>query len=152
MPYIDFFKRQAKNLYKDFKTKTPVFSEAINDYLYEYSPTFFEMDEIAIAWDIDEENFTLMNAQHVIAQMVGFYKWENLIHASDAELELAKLLFDNQDRVFLEEWDIYLTIAQREAKTLFSPEDKLEIFKLVAMKWDPAENRWPDYRLKRVAA
>lgn len=148
MDHISFFKLQAKNLFKDFKTKTTVFDGVIKDYLNEYSPKFFDIDEIVCAWDIDEDNFSLMKAQHIIAQMVGFEKWADLLNASEAELELAKLLFDNQDRVYLEDWDIYISIAERDNNTIFDAENRLEIFKHVALKWDPANNPFPDYRIR----
>jgi hypothetical protein len=40
-----------------------------------------------------------MKAQHIIANMVGFRRWAELVNVSEPELELAKSLFDNQDRV-----------------------------------------------------
>ena len=46
MDTIDYFKLQAKNLHRDFKTKTPVFDKTINDFLYEYTPKYFQIDEL----------------------------------------------------------------------------------------------------------
>lgn len=149
MNHISFFKLQAKNLLKDFKTKNPVFDEVINDYLNEYSPKFFDIDEIILAWDIDENDFSLMKAQHVIAQMVGFRKWADLLKAASAEQELAKLLFDNQDKIYLEDWDIYISTAENDSNTVFDAGDRLEIFKQIVIKWDSANNPFPDYRIKK---
>ncbi len=67
MTYIEYFKLQAKNLFKDYKTKAPYFDNAIDDYLYEYNPKFFDIEEIIMAYDLDQENFSLMSAQHIIA-------------------------------------------------------------------------------------
>jgi len=41
---IAYFKLQAKNLFRDYKTKKPVFDKAINDYLYEYSSKYFDVE------------------------------------------------------------------------------------------------------------
>ena len=43
-----------------------------------------------------EENFTLMKAQHLVANLAGFDKWAELLHASDDALELGKLLLDKR--------------------------------------------------------
>ena len=104
MNTIDYFKFQAKNLHRDFKTKNRVFGNVINDFLYEYSPKYFDIDQIVLDYNLNEEKFSLMNAQHVIADLTGFDKWTNLINASEDELELAKLLFDNQNII-----DLYST-------------------------------------------
>ena len=99
MTTIDFFKQQSKKLLKDYDTR--VFNEKLG--FYEYSPQYFpEIDYIVIHFDIEEDgSFTLMNAQHVIARLSGFYKWNELIKASEPILELGKLLLINlQKSVF----------------------------------------------------
>ena len=40
-----------------------------------------------------------MNAQHVIAKIAGFEKWTALIKASEPDLKIAKLLYENQHKV-----------------------------------------------------
>lgn len=72
-----------------------------------------------------------MKAQHIIANMVGFSKWAELVKAPEPELELAKLLFDNQDSVSLDDWKMYIISMERDNKTMLHPETKLEIFKQV---------------------
>lgn len=134
MNTIAYFKLQAKNLHKDFKTQKLSFDNEINDYLYKYEPKYFDIDGILCYTDIDEDNFTLMNAQHFIAQMVGFTKWTELINASDAELELAKLLFDNQDLVTIEDWEIYLAGAEEMNQRKFDAELKVEVFKQAVLE------------------
>lgn len=149
MKPLDYFKLQAKNLFKDYKTKKPVFDEIIKKYLYEYTPKYFDVDGIVCDWDLDEDNFTLMKAQHVIAQMVGFDKWAELINASEVELELAKLLFDNQDKVYLEDWLMYLDSVEDQIG-LLDDESKLDLFKEVHLKQESEfHNPWPDYRLHK---
>ena len=121
MTPIEFFKLQAKNLFKDYKTKTKSSPEDF----YEYSPKYFDMDSIVCDFDIDEDNFSLMNAQHIIACMVGFEKWTDLLKASKAELALAKLLFDN--RIHIEDWNIYIAIVERDTKIDFDDESRLNL-------------------------
>ena len=129
MTHTDFFKLQAKNLLKDYQTKKKSPEASIGD--YEYTPKYFDIEGIILFFDIDEEDFSLMKAQHIIANMVGFSKWANLVKASGPELELAKLLFDNQGKVSLEDWKMYIIGAERDNKTGFDAETRLEIFQLV---------------------
>lgn len=127
MEKILYFKMQAKNLIRDFKTQK-IDSEGI----CVYSPEFFhDIDDLILSFDIDEEHFTLMNAQHLIAYLAGFEKWSDLLHASDAALELGELLLNNRERYdqpLRESWDMYLD--QLDLSDI-ADESKLEIFKLV---------------------
>jgi hypothetical protein len=150
MTHIEYFKLQAKNLFKDYKTKKPHFDVAIDDFLYEYNPKYFDIDGIIVAYDLDEDNFSLMNAQHIISLMAGFEKWTDLLKASETELLLAKLLFDNQDKISIDEWEMYIARVERDNSDLdYGSESKLEIFKHVVLDGD-FEKNCVDYRLKRV--
>lgn len=148
MNTITFFKLQAKNLFKDFKTKSPVFDEVINDYLYEYTPQYFDIDRIILEYDVNEDKFTLMKAQHIISNMAGFSKWADLLNCSPSELELAKLLFDNQHKIHIEEWFMYVDRTELENSTTFDAESRLEIFKEVFVNVDGHYNSFGDYRLR----
>lgn len=130
MTHLEYFKLQAKNLFKDFKAKTS---------------KYFDVDEILLAYDWDEQNFSLMKAQHTIARMVGFRKWTDLSKASESELELAKLLLDNREKVLVEDWEMYVTNVERSTKASLDPESKLELFQryLNGGKGNP----FPDYSL-----
>lgn len=99
--------------------------------LNDYSPQYFDIVGVILYFDIDEDDFSLMKAQHIIANMVGFSKWAELVKAPEPELELAKLLFDNQDSVSLDDWKMYIISMERDNKTMLHPETKLEIFKQV---------------------
>jgi len=125
MENLDFFKQQAKNFLKDYKTR--VFNE--NEGFYEYNPRFFnDIDDIIYDFDVDEEKpFTLMNAQHLIARLAGFYKWNELIKASEAMLEIGKYLLLNRESGILDEWKYY----EKNNLSGFDDESKLEIFKKV---------------------
>ena len=129
MTHTEFFKLQAKNLFKDYQTRKKSPEAAIGD--YEYDPKYFDIEGVILYFDIDEEDFSLMKAQHIIANMVGFYKWAELVKAAEPELELAKLLFDNQDTVSLDDWQMYIIGTERDQNITFDPETRLEIFKLV---------------------
>ena len=111
MDTIDYFKQQAKNFLKDFKTKFYNKDEEI----YDYSPRYFaDIYDIVINFDIDEEteNFSLMKAQHVIARLAGFDKWNDMIKASPSRLELGKLLLTNR-------------ISYQEESGLFTSDESL---------------------------
>ena len=70
-----------------------------------------------------------MKAQHLIACLAGFSKWSDILHASEARLELGKLLLENRDGCLLENWEMY------EEKNLRGWDDKskLDIFKIVML-------------------
>lgn len=132
MKHVEYFKLQAKKLYKDFCTKR--FNE--DEGFYEYFPRYFnDIDEIVVSFDIDEDNFSLMKAQHIIAYLAGFRKWSDILHASEARLELGVLLIEHRNGCLLENWEMY------EDKNLkgWDDESKLDIFKIV-MLGEPAIN------------
>lgn len=145
MKPIDFFKLQAKNLFSDFKTKKLLPDDA--DALYEYTPKYFDIAWVVIDFDVDENSFTLMNAQHIIALLVGFYKWNDLVKASETELELAKQLFDNMHKISADEWQMYLNWNERDNNMNFDSEMRLEIFKQVFAEVDGHHSDRHDYRL-----
>lgn len=148
MKPIEFFKLQAKNLFKDFKTQTTQFdTESGNDF-YEYSPKYFDiLGLILVGHDIDENNFTLMNAQHLVAQLVGFTKWTEMVKATDAEIQLAKLLFDNMHKISAEEWAWYVRGVEEDNNIVLDPEDKLGIFVQVFANVEGHQSDFTDYRL-----
>ena len=95
MANVDFFKQQAKNLLKDYNSR--VFNDEVG--FYEYSPRFFrDIDFIVDIFGVNEDgSFTLMNAQHIVARLSGFYKWNELIKASEPILEIGRLLLTNRE-------------------------------------------------------
>lgn len=149
MKTIEYFKLQAKKLHKDFKTQKSYFDPAYGHDVYKYEPRFFDVDALALDFDIDEDNFTLMNAQHYIARLVGFRKWTDMLKASPSALELSKLLFDNMHKVSVIEWDIYISSEERDKGFPFNDEFKLDIFKAVFDEVDGHQSDGIDYRLKR---
>lgn len=147
MTHIEFFKLQAKNLFRDYQTKKP--SSPDGDYLNDYNPKYFDIQSIMLYFDVDEDDFSLMKAQHILAVMVGFRKWTDLLNASEVEQELAKLLFDNQDKVSAEDWEIYIHGTERDNNITFDPDTRLEIFKQVFENVEGHESTFPDYRLNK---
>jgi len=151
MNTIEYFKLQAKNLFKDYQTKFPVYDSVIDDYLNDYKPRYFDVGWIVLDFEIDDEKpFSLMNAQHVIATMAGFRKWTEMLKASDAELQLAKLLFDNMHKINPDEWEMYLAQQERDKDVEFDDETRLEIFTMVFANVDGHESMFKDYRLKKT--
>jgi len=149
MKTIDYFKLQAKNLLKDFKTQKPYFDPSLDDYLFEYAPKFFDVDALVTDFDIDEDDFTLMNAQHIIAKLVGFEKWTEMLKASPPALELAKLLFYNMHKIRNEEWEYCILDVENESDVELDDEDKLNIFKTAFADVDGHQSDGYDYRLVR---
>jgi len=134
MNTIDYFKLQAKNLHRDFKTQVPLVDKTIGSFRHEYSPKYFQIYDIISDFDIDEGNFTLMNAQHVIANIAGFDKWGTLIKLSESELELAKLLFEHQDKIDWISWNFYIAEAQSMNEDELDADAQVDIFKQVVIE------------------
>lgn len=134
MDTIDYFKLQAKNLHRDFKTKTPVLDKTTTAFQFEHTPEYFDIEMVISDFDIDEENFSLMNAQHVIAKIANFDKWAELLKASIAELELAKLLYDHQNKIDSVGWRCYIADIQSMNETELVAEIQVDIFKQVVIE------------------
>lgn len=149
MTPIDYFKLQAKNLIRDYKTQRPLYDENGRLVYYEYSPTYYDIDRIFNECDFDEDNFSLMKAQHFFAYMVGFNSWSELINASKSEIELAKLCWDNQDKIGLDDWYSYISMAEEMNNCFFEAEERIEIFKQVFVEQDGHHNPFGDYRIKK---
>lgn len=150
MTHVQYFKLQAKNLFRDYKTQTPYIDKVDGNSYYKYDPKYFDVETLFFDFEMNEEKFSLMKAQHLVALMVGFDKWGALLKASETELELAKLLFDNQDKVFLEDWEMYIRNAEAESRVAFDADARLEIFKQIYLSGRTFHNPFPDYRLKKT--
>ncbi len=150
MQHIEYFKLQAKNLLKDYKTRYFNLEEGF----YEYRPIFFDITSVFLDLELNDDkssfSFTLMNAQHVIAQLAGFLNWSALLKATSAELELAHLLFDNAHKISLEEWELYIVDGERMNHTVFNNETKLDIFKQVFLSCDKHRSDDIPYRLDLI--
>tara|TARA_B100001093_G_C26283242_1_gene782023 strand:- start:87 stop:545 length:459 start_codon:yes stop_codon:yes gene_type:complete len=144
MDTIDYFKLHAKNLHRDFKTKTPVLDKTATAFLYEYTPRYFDIEMVISDFDIDEKSFSLMNAQHVISKIANFDKWGLLLKASPAQLELAMLLFEHQNRIDLIGWHFYIADAQSMNQDELDTEIQVEIFKQMVIK----ENIFDDVEIE----
>ena len=149
MATIDFFRQQSKNFMKDYKTRA--FNEA--EGFYEYSPRYFQdIDELLYNFGFkDDEAFTLMNAQHIIARLSGFYKWNELIQASEAALEIGKLLLTNRE-AYQQKQGIFTNMVESlivadwkeyESQHLqdFDDEAKLEVFKMAILEEGASQKR-----------
>ena len=139
MATVEFFKRQSKNFLKDYKTRA--FNE--NEGFYEYAPRHFQdIDELLYDFGfMDDDSFSLMNAQHIIAQLSGFYKWNELIQASESALEIGKLLLTNRNHCqyfnIVDDWKMY----ENQNLQDFDDDVKLEIFKRVFLEQDVPKKR-----------
>jgi len=82
---IDYFKRQAKMIFKDFKVHN--------------NPRFFKVNEILKLFHIDcnseEHNFTLMKAQHIVSRLAQYDNWSILINSYDIDLLNHKIMYMN---------------------------------------------------------
>lgn len=123
MSNLEFFKKQAKNFLKDWQTQIKtVENDGFISYHYDWK--FYDVGDLFFYYELDdkdEQDIKLARAQHWISKMVGFKKWDELIHASDIELELAEFLlrrFKNaQDVQDWEETVLFAGLADLEPET-----------------------------------
>lgn len=138
MDYIEYFKLQAKNFQRDYKTQFVVEGDIE---IYDYKPRFFEdINDIILSYDIDEDKpFTLMQIQHLIANLAGFTSWNDILHChkqgNTDRLELGKLLLDNREVFYdgcvvqtLPEWENILLWYESNGMYL-DDASKLQLFK-----------------------
>lgn len=90
-----------------------------------------------------------MKAQHLIANLVGFNKWADLLKAKPEELELAHLLLDNQEKIHLEDWNMYVARIEYDNQVVLDPVSKLEIFKKVFLEEDGRRSSFPPYKISK---
>ena len=107
---LDFFKREAKKLLKDWKTQ----SKDGENYVYEAK--FYNIDDLLSYYkfsDEDRQDIKLSKAQHVISKMAGYDKWTDLAAASGKELIYAEVLLRNlksgQD---LKNWETFKVLHE----------------------------------------
>lgn len=88
-----------------------------------------------------------MKAQHLIAIMVRYNKWSDFLAATETELELKRLLFENQHKISQDDWEMYLSDVEIQNQLRFEKEDKLKIFKHVFLYVDGHVNDPGGYKL-----
>lgn len=124
MTDVDYFKYQAKLFLQDAKLYLADSEIPGNDFSKTPDYKTFH-DDLFLYFDVDyqKEGMTLMKAQHFIAQMAGFRKWNDLIKASPDELKLTRLIYDHcQSSEAIENWNWYageLAQYNLDAKTLY---------------------------------
>ena len=94
MSNLEFFKNEAKKFLKDWQSQTKT-TENDGFISYHYDWKFYNVGDLFYYFELDDkdkQDIKLSRAQHWISRMVGFKKWDDLIHASDVELELAEFL------------------------------------------------------------
>ncbi|MDY4526094.1 hypothetical protein [uncultured Treponema sp.] len=118
MSRIEFFKKESKNLLKDWKTQTTTTgSNGIISYHYESK--FYNVDDVftSLNWDDkDRQQIMLARAQHAIAQLAKFKNWPSLLSADEVELEKAEKLI----RALKEKTEIAKLITESDKKP-FNP-------------------------------
>lgn len=153
MSHIAYFKRLAKNLFRDYKTQYSYIDSVSGDKWYGYLPKFFDMEQIFFDFydKFDEKNFCLMKAQHLLAQMLKFEKWQDLLDASNDELELAKLIWENRNRVSPLGWTYVVMEIEEQTGKNMSAGDQIQTLKsaldLDREAFDYTEDEDPNYLL-----
>lgn len=154
MKHIDYFKLQSKNLFRDYKTQTSYINDG--NTRYSYTPRYFDIEMIFADFeDIledcgwSEEKLSLMNIQHLVANMLRFTKWSDLLNADAVGQELAKLRWDNQDKIPLGEWEDRIASVNREQNISFDPESELEYFKHCLGHYEGYGSPYSNYRLNQ---
>lgn len=134
MTNIEYFKKQAKNLYRDYQTRH------LSKYgdIHEYDSKYYDLMGIFVDYDIRDDDpnfeFSLMKAQHLIATLLDFKNWDDLIKASDTQLEIAKIKLgcftaNNYDPSKIDDYEFFMGEAEDMNNTTFDDEMRLELAK-----------------------
>lgn len=111
MSHIDFFKKQAKNFHKDWKTQKKIEEEGFSYYVYDWK--YYHIEDLFDYFELsntDREEIKLARAQHYIAKMVGFKTWNDLVHAPEKEVKLAEFLLRHfKNSYHIEDWENILS-------------------------------------------
>lgn len=92
MTHIDYFKLQAKNLFKDWKNR-------------EQKLFVYDIRELFRLYDVKPtEEPTLMKAQHLLAQVLGRDKWSDLLHEPEEKLAYTRAILE-QENSFYDEYE-----------------------------------------------
>lgn len=94
MPHLEFFKKEAKNLFKDWQTQS-ITTGSDGKISYHYDSKFYDVDSLFqfFEWDDkDRQEQILARAQHLLAKIAGYKNWNELIYSSETEQELAELM------------------------------------------------------------
>lgn len=90
MNNIEYFKLQAKNLYKDWKSRK-------QKYFVFNVKNLFRIYNVKI-----DEKPTLMKAQHLLAQALGRNKWADLLTEPDEKLSYTRNILEEEWQDFKE--------------------------------------------------
>lgn len=142
MSSIEYFKRQAKLLLKDYNSaKEHNFDQKAVS--YEEPQEHFDIRNVFQKANKQiGEDLTLMNAQHLVARISEFDKWETLIHASELQREIGALklnaykigmdpsLIDEARQLVMHE--LFADFAvDNSGNIVYTDEDELKIWKRV---------------------
>ncbi|HIV08076.1 MAG TPA: hypothetical protein IAD29_06480 [Candidatus Scatocola faecigallinarum] len=90
MNNIEYFKLQAKNLYKDWKSR-------------EQKYFVFNVKDLFRIYNVKiDERPTLMKAQHLLAQALGRNKWADLLTEPDEKLSYTRNIMEEEWQDFKE--------------------------------------------------
>ena len=96
MDALSFFKLQAKNFLRDWKTRY-----RDEEGLWQYRSRFIDVDRFFLEagyGDLGDGEPSLMRAQHFVAMICNLNSWSELINLPEDELEFLKYVWENQNR------------------------------------------------------
>lgn len=89
---LEFFKRQSKIFYKDYKQLQENNFEK-DKVIFNIPQEHFDIDNVLSELNKRKgEKISLQNAQHIIARISGFKNWDELSHSSSAQMNIGALL------------------------------------------------------------
>ncbi len=101
---IEYFKLQAKNLLKDYKTKC----------VHYFPDPYYEvMDD----FHFTKKDMGLMDAQFLVAKLSGFSTWKELIHAPEERLSYIRQIWEESNCLSMTS-NVFEEVKQQEKKGL----------------------------------
>lgn len=72
---------------------------------------------------------------------------EDILRVLESELELAKIIFENEEKVSLPDWQVYNELDELQNSMRFGADERLSLFKEVFLKADGDRSNFRGYRL-----
>ena len=126
MDALSFFKLQAKNFLRDWKTRY-----RDEEGLWQYRSRFIDVDRFFLEagyGDLGDGEPSLMRAQHFVAMICNLNSWSELINLPQDELEFLKYVWEHQNQNSFEDWADSVEMWEEEGIPVEDPETKRYLY------------------------
>lgn len=152
MDVIAFFKLQAKNFLRDWKTRY-----LDEEGLWQYRSRFIDVNGFFCdfgdgAWEDEEPS--LMRAQHFVALICELDSWAELINLPQDELDFLKYVWERQNQNSFADWAESMMMWDSLGMPIEDPEAKRYLYdhQLKVMEMEGTGSWSPGYLIEKPKA